>query len=442
MPLPTPPPPPSENLPGATAPVSAPEPELVAADWRVRDLLAVLEITRRLAVTAELDPLLRAIEESTRQVLGCERASVFLHDARTNELYARMATEMTDLRFPADRGIAGAALRCGDLVHVPEAYADPRFNPEVDRITGFRTRNILACALAGWDGRAVGVMQAINKEHGLFTGWDEVVFRTLAAQVGVAIQRQGLLDELRAKHELEKELQIARMIQQRLLPAEAPPVPGYDLAGWNQPANETGGDFYDFLPLPGHRLAVMLGDATGHGVGPALMTTGCRAFTRAVLSETSDLATALPRINGLLAADLSPGHFVTAFTGILEPATNRLTYLSAGQGPVLVCRADGSTTELEIHGPPLGLFPDFPYDPPNTVDLHRGDVLVLMTDGFYEWASPARDRFGAGRMRDAVRAAHDLPAEEVIRAAYAAVTGFASGTPQHDDLTAVVVKRR
>ena len=109
-------------------------------------------------------------------------------------------------------------MKSGDLIHVPDAYADTQFNPAVDRATGFHTRNILACPLLGWDTHPVGVMQAINKEQGAFTDWDEVVFRTLAAQVGVAIQRQELLNELKAKHAIERELQIARMIQQRLLP--------------------------------------------------------------------------------------------------------------------------------------------------------------------------------------------------------------------------------
>jgi phosphoserine phosphatase len=414
-----------------------------ADDPRVRDLLGILEITRRLAATPELDTLLAAVEESTRRVIGCERASVFLHDVHTDELYSRLATGASGIRFPADRGVAGAALRGGELIHVPDAYADPRFNPDVDRATGFHTTNVLACPLVGWDGVPVGVMQAINKADGGFTPWDETVLRTLAAQVGVAIQRQVLLEALAAKQAIDRELAIAHMIQQRLLPAAAPPVPGYDLAGWNQPAAETGGDFFDFLPLPEGRLALAVGDATGHGVGPALMTTGCRAFARAVLSETWDLAAAIPRVNHLLCADMSPGHFVTAFFGVLDPHSHRLTYLSAGQGPVVLFRgAGGMAVELDVHGPPLGLFPELPFDPVGTVEFEPGDVLVLLTDGFYEWANPNRERFGSERMGVAIRAVSGLASGEVIREAYKAVTAFAAGTPQHDDLTAVVVKRR
>ena len=416
-------------------------PPPIAEDARVRDLLAILEITRQLAATAELEKLLLAVEESTRRVIGCERAAVFLHDKQSDELYSRLATGVTGIRFPAGRGIAGAAFRGGELIPVPDAYADARFNPEVDRITGFRTRNILACPLLGWDGVPVGVMQAVNKIEGAFDTWDETMLHTLAAQVGVAIQRQVLLGTLAVKKAQDKELAIAKMIQQRLLPAAAPPVPGYDIAGWNQPAAETGGDFYDFLPLPEGRLALAVADATGHGVGPALMTTSCRAFTRAVFTDTTDVANALPRINKLLAADMTRGNFVTAFLGVLDPAAHRLTYLAAGQGPVFVYRADGSVAMLDIHGPPLGLFADLEYDPPGTVTFEPNDVVVLMTDGFYEWSNPTKERFGVQRMQDVIRAALGLSATELIRAAYGAAMSFACGTTQQDDLTAVIVKR-
>src|SRR5262249_8984051 len=122
------------------------------SDHRVRDLMTILEITRRLAATAELDPLLEAVEEATRRGIPGERASGFLPDKPADELYARLATGVTAIRFPADRGVAGAAFRGSEVIHVSDAYADPRFNPAVDRATGFHTRNLLACPLVGWNG--------------------------------------------------------------------------------------------------------------------------------------------------------------------------------------------------------------------------------------------------------------------------------------------------
>jgi phosphoserine phosphatase len=412
------------------------------SDRRVRDLMAVLDIARELAVTPELDPLLAAIGQSARSVLGCERVSVFLHDPLTGELYVRLGTDIRGVRFPADRGIAGSAFQSGEVIVVPDAYADPRFNPAVDKETGYVTRNILTCPLVGWDGVPVGVMQAVNKTAGPFDAWDESLCRAMAAQAGTAIQRQTLLDTWHEKQKQDRELAIARMIQQRQLPSGPPRVPGYELAGWSQPAEATGGDFYDYLPLPDGRVVISLGDATGHGVGPALMTTACRSLARAAISGGDDLPTAVARVNRLLCDELDPGHFVTAFFGVLDPAANHLTYLSAGQGPVLLYRAGSRTAaELPTHGPPLGIVPDIPFDPPEEVDLRPGDWLVMMTDGFYEWEGPGGERFGSERLVRVLRDAGGSAPADVIRSAYAAATAFAAGTPQADDLTAVVVRR-
>jgi phosphoserine phosphatase len=412
------------------------------ADRRVPDLLAVLDIARRLAATTDVEPLLAAIGDATRAVLGCDRASVFLHDPAADELYVRLGTDIRGIRFPAGRGIAGAAFRSGEVLHVPDAYADPRFSPAVDKETGYRTHAILACPLVGWDGVPVGVMQAINKLDGAFTEWDQVLLRALAAQAGAAVQRQALFEAFREKQRLDRDLGVARVIQQRLLPTDPPSVPGYALAGWNQPADATGGDFYDWFRLPDGRLVVAIGDATGHGIGPSLMTTTCRAFARAVLSGGTDLGPAVGRVNQLLSDDFEPGHFVTAFFGVLDPKTHRLTYLSAGQGPVLVYRAaTGVAEELATHGLPLAAMPEDLFDPPGEAELRPGDSLVLMTDGFYEWADAGGERFETDRMVAVLRATCRAAPADVIQTAYAAVIAFANGTAQRDDLTAVVLRR-
>jgi GAF domain-containing protein len=194
----------------------------IAPDGRIADLLAVLEVTRRLAATSELQPLLEVIEQSALKVLDCERASVFLHDRTTDELYSRVATGGRPVRFPASLGFAGGVFRSGQVANVPDAYADPRFNPAVDRQTGFRTRSILTCPLSGWDNTTVGVLQVLNKRSGPFDTWDEILAQTFGAQVGVAVQRQLLLEEYERKRRYERALEIARQIQQGLLPGRSP----------------------------------------------------------------------------------------------------------------------------------------------------------------------------------------------------------------------------
>ena len=204
---------------------------------RITDLERLLDVARRLGATAELDPLLETIAAAATAVLDCERASVFLLDRAAGELSSRVATGIADspvkeIRFPIGVGIAGEVARTGTVVNLPDAYADPRFNPEFDRRSGFHTRSMLAVPLADHDGTTVGVLQVLNKRGGSFGPRDEQLAGFLGGQAGVAVQRQLLLAHYAEKQRIERDLAIARDIQQRLLPKDAPVVPGFDIATW------------------------------------------------------------------------------------------------------------------------------------------------------------------------------------------------------------------
>ena len=416
-------------------------------DRRVADLEKILDVTRALGVTVDLDPLLSQIAAAATDVLDCERATVFLCDHAKGELFSRIATGMEgapieEIRFGMDKGIAGEVATTGKGINIPDPYADPRFNPDFDRKSGFVTKSLLTLPLGGHHGKIVGVLQVLNKRGGPFGDRDERLLSTLGAQAGVAIERQGLLEEYAVKQRIERDLNIARNIQQGLLPKAPPDLPGFEIAGWNRSADETGGDCYDWLGLPGGHLAISIGDATGHGIGPALVAAEARALLRGTLMQSRDLARVVPQINDLLGEDLREGTFVTAFIGLLDPAKSSVEYVSAGHGPLLVyTAADDAFTEIPTHGLPLGLMPGVEFDPPTHVPLAPGDMLLLFTDGFFEWSRPDGEQFGTDRLTDVVRRHRDLPVAELIALVYAAVVEFSEGTKQVDDCTAVIVKR-
>ncbi len=244
------------------------------------------------------------------------------------------------------------------------------------------------------------------------------------------------------KEKLERDLDLARSIQQGLLPATPPRVERYAVAGWNQPADQTGGDYYDWERLPDGRIVVMLADVTGHGVGPALMAAACRAYARALVPVSSDLGDAMSRLNDVLINDLPAGKLVTVAAALLEPETNQLHLLSAGHGPlVFYTAADDRVQQFDAHGVPFGVVPGMPYGPPQTLAMAPGDMLVLMTDGFFEWENTSGEEFGMDRLEAAIRSAATRPPDEIIRTMYDAVTTFVGGAAQADDLTAVIVKR-
>lgn len=408
---------------------------------QLEDLQAVLEVTRVLAATTDLAALLPAIERATRQVLRCQRATVFLYDEQRNQLYSRIATGVQEIRFSAEKGFAGHVVQTGRSLNVPDAYADTRFNPEIDRKTGFVTRTVLSVPMYNYSGQLMGVLQALNKSDGVFDAYDEWLAMVLSAQAGVALQRQKLLDEYAAKQKMQRDLDIARTIQQQILPKSAPHIPGFDVAGWNQPADETGGDYFDFHTGTDGSIAITVADATGHGIGAALMTAECRALLRACFNGGSDLSAAITMVNRLLCQDLPPDRFVTACVLLVRPDVPEVPYLAAGHGPLLVVRADGDIEQYGSTGLPLGIMADVQFETAAPVHLRPGDLLAVVTDGMFEWSDSHGDEYGLDRLAQALCRHRTLPAAQIIERTYEHLRSYTQGQPQSDDLTAVVVKR-
>jgi len=408
----------------------------------LHDLQAVLAVSRDLAGMLTLEPILAKVEQAARAVLECDRATVFLYDKDKDELYSRMATGVEQIRFSASRGIAGEVIRTGHIINVPDAYSDERFNPEIDKKTGYHTRNILSFPLLGFENEPVGVLQVLNKREGSFDPWDEELVHTFGAQVGVAVQRQMLLDQYAEKQRIQRDLNIARSIQQSYIPSKAAEVAGFEIAGWNKAADETGGDCFDFLTLANGDVAIMLADATGHGIGPALVIAPCRAMFRGAVSVLTDLGAVVELVNNLLSDDLPGDRFVTSFFGRLSPADSVLTFLSAGHGPLLYFEAStNQVSEMPAGGVPLGIVRDFPYGEPSKITMQPGDMMILVTDGFFEWVNDDGEQFGTQRIGEIVTALRNRPCAEIIQAIYDAVLAFAKGTVQADDLTAVIIKK-
>lgn len=404
------------------------------------NLRRILDVARYMAITNDLDVLLGTIVEATCDVLNCERATIFLYDEKSDDLYSRVAKDTEGIRFPADRGIAGVAARDRVCVNVPDAYADPRFNKDVDRKTGFTTRNLLTFPLENLQGQLIGVLQALNCNDGPFGPEDEELARVLSAQAGVALERGKLIEEYAEKQRMARDLDIARQIQRGLLPKQVPIVAGYEIAGWSCSADETGGDTYDFIPLSDGRLALFLADATGHGIGAALVIAQARSLVRAMLTVTQDLSRVVANVNQLLSTDLAEDRFVTAFIGILNPRLHTVEYIAGGQGPLLLVERDKVDTR-GANALPLAVADDLLFERREFFDIPEGGVLVLLTDGFYESFNKRAELYGEKRVQDFFRERVDRPLQPSIDELFEQVRAFADGLPQADDMTALLIRR-
>jgi serine phosphatase RsbU (regulator of sigma subunit) len=262
----------------------------------------------------------------------------------------------------------------------------------------------------------------------------------IRAHVMAAMREAELQSEL---EQVNHDLEVAQSIQEGLLPSGSPLLDDFEIAGWNKPADQTGGDYFDWHPLPGGEFAVSLADATGHGIGPALVSTSCRAYARASLLSNGHRESVLSQLNNLLAEDLPSNRFVTFAVVFVDPVNSKFRVHSAGHGPILwYHRSDDSVQNVEANGIPLGMMAGFPYGVATEGQMGRGDVLALVTDGFSEWENNEGEQFGVERLEAVLRDTRGKSAEQIITRLREAIGNFCEGTPQLDDLTVVIIRRK
>ncbi|NOR35916.1 MAG: SpoIIE family protein phosphatase [Woeseiaceae bacterium] len=405
-------------------------------------LRRVLEVTRKLAAPFDLDTMLTEVVDVSRNILDAERGTVFLYDELTDELVVRVATELGTIRIPANKGIVGESAQTHKLINVPDCYADDRFNRDIDKQTGYRSRCMLTIPLLGFEDSLVGVLQILNKNDGIFDEEDEFIATALAAQAAVVLHRAKITEQIIESEKLDREIAVARDVQIGTLPKHMPKIEGYEFAGAFEPTDQTGGDLYDFVQLDEHRLFLLMGDATGHGIGPALSATQVRAMLRVALRLESSLDDAFVHINDQLCDDLPDDRFVTGFFGLLDATQHKVSFHSGGQGPILHYHA--ASGDYDWHPAttfPLGYLPQTDLAAPLEIDLAPGDILGLISDGIYEYENEQGVQFGQQGVADVIDQTRDGDADAVVAEIMRAVRHHGGSVPQADDITIVLARR-
>jgi len=340
--------------------------------------------------------------------------------------------------FSKGSGLPGRIWANDSLIWIPDVTSDadaPRARIAAQEglhgAVGFPIRNGV---------EHLGVLEFFTRE---VRQPDQTVIQMMTS---IGNQISQFIERRRAEKEVlsqQAERDTARLIQQGLLPRSMPTLAGFQICGRSAPASSVGGDCFDFIPLSGESgesLAVLIGDATGHGIGAALLIAMTRAYLRALALASTDVGTMLTLANRRLASDLVTDDFVTAFLMGLDPRTRSLVYASAGHWPGYVLDRDGRTRAvLSSTGLPLGIYPTGEFPVPPVITLQPGDLVFLFTDGIVEAASPEGNLFGLDRTLANVRAhQHETP-DRILEALFNAVEDFSEHRRQ-DDLTAVVIK--
>lgn len=395
----------------------------------------------RLAAPEALPELLREIIEVGKVAIVAEAGVLWLLDRPSGELVMVIPGGDEPDRQKLGHGLAGECAATLQIDNIHECRDDTRFQALPIQLDAFETRSLLSVPILGQEQQLLGVMQWLGAHPKQFDRHDKWIAPALAAEAAIAIQHSEMTSELLANAILSQEVAVAREIQVSTLPDTMPEVAGYDVHGQFLPTDHTGGDLYDVVVLDG-RLFLLLGDATGHGFGPALSATQMQAMLRVAFRLGADLDSAYMHVNNQLNEDLPDDRFITAFMGFLDPATHEVEFHSGGQGPILVYRAASETCEwFKPTSFPVGIMELDGSARAQRLELAPGDVLALISDGIYEYAAADGSEFGEDGVAGVFSQSHALPMAQLSQNIVDATIEFGGDAPQADDITLVLLRR-
>ncbi|HUR37533.1 MAG TPA: GAF domain-containing protein [Terriglobales bacterium] len=396
------------------------------------------EISRDLTSILNLDELLKRVGELISRVIDFQMFSVLLLDESGTKLTHRFSMrfkENVQLKhdIPLGRGLVGAAALQKEPVLVTDVLKDERYirlNPE--------TRSELCVPLI-YKEQVIGVLDLEHTRRGYFNDDNMRTIVTLAAQIAIAIENARLYERIaREEQRLERDLAMAREVQQHLLPPSCPVLKSADVAVKFQPAHAIGGDIYDFLNYSGDRVGIAVGDVSGKGAPAALFAALVGGILRSTAGVEPTPAKMLTLINENLNGRKIDAHFVSMIFAIWDDTKRTMLIANSGQPRPMYCQ-NGRPQIVEAAGIPLGLLEDTDYDEV-TIHAQPGDVFAFFSDGIIDAVDREGEQFGRPRVDEVVAKNHHLSAEGIVTAIFKAVRKFSNGVSSYDDETVVVMK--
>jgi len=409
-----------------------------------RNVAILLDTIADVSSNQDLEALLRSIVDKAIAIAHADRGLLLLKESDGGGIKVRVARDKAGNPLPKgakySQSIPTKVFRSGRA----ETLMDAAGGAEValgQSILDLRLVSVMCAPLTTAED-TLGVLYVDSRASAKgFTKADLELFKTLGSQCGLAIRNAMLVAAHLEQQRLQHDIHVAMDIQQGMLPRKVIERPRVDIAGFNRPCQETGGDYFDYIPMPDRHMGVVVGDVSGHGIGAALFMTTARALLRAFTYKVGDPAEVLGEVNLFLERDMPPGSFMTLFFGEVNTKSGALRYASAGHNPVILFRKrTGSFEELEKTGPGLGLIAGAHYGTGETEPIGPGDILLLYTDGLPEAMNAQKELFGVERMKTLLAGLQERPPQEIVGQLVRAVTEWTRREEFEDDLTLVVVK--
>jgi phosphoserine phosphatase RsbU/P len=420
----------------------------------------LVELSEQARTFTETEPLLRTITERISQTLHVERIAFLLRQGKLFQLqYAQGIPSTLNASLAENSSTMRALAIDRSPKRVFREHPDPWLQlaapAEVSVLDGLEAELLLPLP-----GRTslIGVMALGPKlSEEPYSRSDRRLLSSVALQTGLAIENSALVhhlaEESAQRQRINREIEIARQVQERLLPQIYPLVKGLDFAGFSRTAQEVGGDYYDFIALENGRLGVAVGDVSGKGISAALLMASIRSALHGLtFSGTLSLARIIEGLNRIIYDSSTSNRFVTFFFGEYDPSTRTLDYVNAGHNaPVLLrptapgqdsfCSPEGPCMVelLETGGPVLGIFTDVQYEQ-GRCQLQPYDILIAFTDGISEAMTANYEEWGEERLIAAAKLSTQCSAQDLVTALVQSADRFTAGAPQNDDLSLVVLK--
>ena len=418
--------------------------------YNAEQLLA--ELGEKVRSILETRPLLATVAERISQSLHVPRIAVLLDGSGPYQpAYALGYEPVPAVAFADNAATVRQLQQDGEPARVyfddPNSwvYTNPAMTEEERRrLAELQPELLLPLSVKDELLGFISLSQKLSEEP--YSPNDVRLLQSVAAQTGLALEVARLTtaigEEIAQRERLNRELEIAREVQERLFPQELARIPGLDYCGACRPALGVGGDYYDFLALPGERLGIALGDVSGKGIAAALMMASLQASLRAEAARGADnLAAVVGNVNRLVYDASTANRYATFFYAQYDTARRQLTYVNAGHNPPLLFRGGpaGEVIPLKTGGMVVGLLRDVAYAQ-DTIALAEGDLLVAYTDGISETMNNSDEEWGEANLIDTVRQCHGLKTRETIGRIMEAADRFAAGARQHDDMTLSVLR--
>ena len=418
---------------------SMPKPGLETVD----KLRMLLEITRTISRSLDLDELLNLVMDTLGSLIHYDAAGIYLIDEGDDEnpyvFKARairgydISFELVEPRLKFGEGFIGRVAESGKPIISADVSKDPRYFRARER-----TRSEMVAPIISNE-HVIGVFDLESDRLDSYSPDDLAILQMLTSQVAIIIEKVRLLEEVVEKKRIEAQLEVARQVQLELLPDQDPQLENFEISAYVFPTEEVSGDYYDWVAIFDDQISITVADAVGKGMPAALLMSFLRASLRAGVQIGYAPHIALAKVNNLLWDSVEEHQFITGIYGLLDSTNRTFVFSNAGHNPPLLIKPDGEYRYVEYGDLPLGMFRDMHYHQ-HFIRFDKGQVMVIYTDGITEAANEAGEEYGQERLAKRILEGIDLPAKQLIDHIRKGVADFTDRKFLDDDGTLFIVR--